>query len=128
MILDSGSTDFRSITQLDRAHPLKVLDVGAVPTGPTKVVCQFRVVKTETVLNAWRSVLSQSDVGWGHTKEPHLFARLMELAYISDSKPEFCGFDSHIGHQDSFRWWNTTCREIGLAYGPAKCNRPCRPS
>lgn len=30
---------------------------------------------------------------------PNNFALVTELAYVSDSKPEFCGFDSHQGHQ-----------------------------
>ena len=31
--------------------------------------------------------------------KPCLFGLVMELAYVSDSKSEFCGFESHPGHQ-----------------------------
>lgn len=50
-------------------------------------------------LTAGYLALNEGNVGSNPTLSSKLFAPMMELAYILDSKSRFCGFDSHLGHQ-----------------------------
>ena len=54
--------------------------------------------------------------------KPCLFGLVMELAYVSDSKSEFCGFESHPGHQNYIRLCSSAVERLTVYQDVAGSN------